>query len=506
MKLNFTLKAIGLAVAGAGLAFGGYWAGTQGQGSQQPASAATTTAAGDKIDPKTGRKVLYWHDPMVPGHKFDKPGPSPFMAMDLVPVYADEGAAEGGVKVNPTLQQNLGIRFATVRREETRDSFEMVGTTQFDESAAEVVQSRVDGYIDKLYARAPMQRIKRGEPIALLFVPDWIAPQEEYLALKRSGNNELAAAARQRMRALSIPEGLIAKVDRTGQAQKHFTLTSPVTGVITELSVRDGAMVSPGITVAKISGLNKVWLIAEVPELLANSAKPGMTVEATFAGDPNRKYTGHVREVLPGVNTSTRTVQARLELDNRDGSLTPGMLMRVRLGAEKPVAKLLVPTEAVITSGKRSVVLVAGENNSMQPVVVTTGRDIGDDTEILSGLTEGQKVVASGQFLVDSEANLKSVLPKFGSEQGDASGHPPASIGPVYWGVGKVEKATSEALTISHKPIPELKWGVMTMDFNRPHPDSFADVKTGQDIKFSFREGKEGYVLESVAPVGGGKK
>ncbi len=508
MKPNFVLKAAALTLVGAGLALGGYWAGAHKKGGEAPAAAATSTASGAKIDPKTGRKVLYWHDPMVPGQKFDKPGKSPFMDMQLVPVYADEGAAEGGVKVNPTLQQNLGIRFATVRRKDTRDVFEMVGTTQFDESAAAVVQSRVTGYIDRLHARAPMQRIQRGEPIASLFVPDWIAPQEEYLALKRSGNSDLAAAARQRMRTLSIPDGLIVQTDRTGQAQKHLTLTSPVTGVITELAVRDGAMVSPGMTVAKVAGLNKVWLIAEVPELLANAARPGMMVEAVFSGDPNRKYTGKVREILPGVSTATRTVQARLELDNRDGSLMPGMLMRVRLGAEKPVSRLLVPTEAVLTTGKRSVVLVAGDNNSMQPVVVSTGRDIGNDTEILSGLTEGQKVVASGQFLIDSEANLKSVLPKFASEKSADSSRQPSqpTATPVYRGVGKVEQVTPEALTLSHKPIPELQWGAMTMDFNKPRPDAFPEIKVGQDIEFSFKETPDGYLLEQVAPAGGGKQ
>lgn len=505
MKRKFAIRTIVLALAGAGLAFGGYWAGTHRNIQPGPTAA---TSAGAKTDPATGRKVLYWHDPMVPGNKFDKPGKSPFMDMQLVAVYADEGAAEGGVKVTSTLQQNLGIRFGTVRRVEARDSFETVGTTQFDESVAEVVQSRVTGYIDHLYARAPMQRIKRGEPIASLFVPDWIAPQEEFLTLKRGGNTDLAAAARQRMLALSIPNTLIAQAERTGQAQKHLTLTSPATGVITELPVRDGAMVSPGMTIAKVAGLGKLWLIAEVPELLANSARPGMTVEATFAGDANRKYTGHVREVLPGISTATRTVQARLELDNRDGSLTPGMLMRVRLGAETPVSRLLVPTEAVITSGKRTVVLVAGDNNSMQPVVVTVGRDSGNDTEILSGLTEGQKVVVSGQFLIDSEANLKAVLPKFsaGAPSNAGSQAPQASAAPVYHGIGKVEKVTAEALTMSHKAIPELKWGAMTMDFNKPRPGAFAEIKVGDDIEFSFKEGKAGYVLESAAHTGGGKK
>lgn len=505
MKRNLAFRALVLALLGAGLAFSGYWAGTH--QSTQPGSTAAT-AAGAKTDPGTGRKVLYWHDPMVPGTKFDKPGKSPFMDMQLVPVYADEAATEGGVKVTSALQQNLGIRFGTVRRVEARDSFETVGTTQFDESVAEVVQSRVTGYIDHLYARAPMQRIKRGEPIASLFVPDWIAPQEEYLTLKRGGNTDLAAAARQRMLALSIPAALIAQADRTGQAQKHLTLTSPVTGVVTELAVRDGAMVSPGMTIAKVAGLGKLWLIAEVPEALTNSARPGMTVEATFAGDANRKYTGHVREILPGISTATRTVQARLELDNRDGSLTPGMLMRVRLGAETAVSRLLVPTEAVITSGKRSVVLVAGDNNSMRPVMVTVGRDSGNDTEILSGLTEGQKVVVSGQFLIDSEANLKAVLPKFSAGAPSTAGSqaPQASAAPVYHGVGKVEKVTAEALTMSHKAIPELKWGAMTMDFNKPRPGAFAEIKVGDDIEFSFKEGTAGYVLESATSVGGGKK
>lgn len=513
MKANIAMKTIVLVLAVTGLAFGGYWVGSQGHGSMQPAAASASApgTSGEKIDPKTGRKVLYWHDPMVPGQKFDKPGKSPFMDMELVPVFADEGGTEGGVKVNPTLQQNLGIRYAAVRREETRDAFELVGTTQFDESVAEVVQSRVTGYIERLHARAPMQRIKRGEPVATLFVPEWIAPQEEYLALKRSGNDVLASAARDRMRALSIPDSLVAQAEKTGKAQRNLTLTSPVTGVVTELAVRDGAMVSPGMTVAKVAALNKVWLLAEIPEQQANLVRPGMQVEATFAGGTDRKYSGNVREILPGVSTTTRTVQARLELDNRDGSLTPGMLMRVQVGAEKAVPRLLVPTEAVITSGKQSVVLLAGKNNSIQPVAVTTGRDTGDDTEILSGLTEGQKVVASGQFLIDSEAKLKAVLPKFSSpepEHAQGTNHSSTEAAPgVYRATGKIEKIASGALTLSHGPIPELKWPAMTMDFSKPKPDAFAEAKVGQDVEFSFKEGDDGsYMLQEVKPVGGGKK
>jgi membrane fusion protein, copper/silver efflux system len=510
MNTNRTaLKVTVLVLGGVGLALGGYWAGTQ-RGTDVPVAAATQAgkAASDKTDPKTGRKVLYWQDPMVPGQRFDKPGKSPYMDMQLVPVYADEAGTDGGVKVSPTVQQNLGIRYAVVKREDSRDTIEVVGTTQFDESNAEVIQSRVTGYIERLSARAPMQRVKRGQAIATLFVPDWIAPQEEYLALKRSGNETLANAARQRMRAMSVPDGFIAQLDRTGQVQRNLTLTSPVNGVITELTVREGAMVSPGMTVAKVSGLDKVWLLAEVPEALAGAVRPGMSVEANTSNGGGQKVSGKVREILPGVSQSTRTVQARLELDNRDGSLTPGLLMRVRLGSEKPVSRLLVPIEAVISTGRRSVVLVAGENNAIQPVEVTAGRDFGDNTEILNGLTEGQKVVASGQFLIDSEASLRSVLPKLAaSAQTPGNAVPAQNPGAsVYRAAGKVAEVTDDSIAVAHGPVPELKWPEMTMSFSKPSAHSFHDIKVGQEVEFTFKKWGDDYVLDTVTPKTGGKK
>jgi Cu(I)/Ag(I) efflux system membrane fusion protein len=472
---------------------------------------------------------------MVPGKQFDKPGKSPFMDMQLVPVYAaDSDSANPGVKISPTLQQNLGIRLAAVRRVEAPETFELVGSTQFDESQAEIIQSRVTGYIDKLYVRSPQQRVNRGAAVASLFVPEWLAPQEEYLALKRGGDTMLVSAARQRMRTLSIPDALVADLDRTGHAQSHLTLTSPLSGVVTELGIRDGAQVTPGVTIAKVVGTNKIWLIVEIPEATVNSARPGMQVTAVFAGNAERKYRGQVKEILPGVSTSTRTVQARLELDNRDGSLIPGMFMRVQLNSTKRTSRLFVPTEAIIASGGGSVVLVADEQSGMRPVIVTTGRELRDDTEILSGLSQGQKVVASGQFLIDSEANLKSILPKFSSVSAEPQGKsvgpvsastasmepiaattpaktaemkvPPQSAVTTYHGVGKVEQVTGEALTLSHSPIPALQWPAMTMDFKKPHPDSFKGISAGQAVEFSFKKGEDGYVLENVVVSPGGKR
>jgi Cu(I)/Ag(I) efflux system membrane fusion protein len=512
MNQKLIVGAVAAVFAAAVLLGAGYLIGTRRAATDSPmmsAATATATATGDNVDPKTGRKVLYWHDPMVPNQHFDKPGKSPFMNMQLQPVFADEGGSDG-IKVDATLQQNLGIRYATVVRQDTAEGFDAIGTTQFDESMADVVQSRVTGYIDRLYASAPMQRVAKGAPIASLFVPDWLAPQEEYLALKRGGMDAgLLAAARARMQALSIPDGLIASLERTGKAQTHVTLFAEQAGVLTELNVRDGAMVSPGQTLAKIAGLSKLWLIVEIPESLALQVQPGMLVDATFASDASQHFSGRIREILPGISTDSRTLQARLEIDNAGLKLTPGMLMRARVSGANPVSRLLVPSEAVITTGKRSIVIVRNGDGRLQPVQVTVGNDSGDNTEVKSGLTEGQQVVASGQFLIDSEASLTSVLPKLaGSAASGVSASAPSSASaPVaaqtYETTGKVEQVTAGDITFSHQPVPALGWGAMTMSFGKPSPTAFPDVKAGQFVHFVFRPTDDGYQLTQVEPVGG---
>lgn len=509
MKKQSLARAALTVCAGAALLGVGYVAGMRHAASGAEAAAAAT--APGAADAKTGRKVLYWHDPMVPNQHFDKPGKSPFMDMQLQPVYADEGGGAPGIRIDPGLQQNLGIRYATVRRQQTAAGFDAVGTTQFDESRADVVQSRVTGYIDRLYARAPMQRIAKGAPVASLFVPDWLAPQEEYLALKRGGmDGSLLDASRARMRALSIPDGMIANLDRTGRAQTHVVLTAPETGVVSELNVRDGAMVAPGQTLAKIAGLSTLWLIVEVPEALALNVQPGMPVDATFAGDPARHFTGRIREVLPGINTESRTLQARVEIDNATLKLTPGMLMRVRVAAKETVARLLVPSEAVIATGKRTIVIVKNGDGRLQPVSVTTGNDVGGDTEVLGGLNEGDTVVASGQFLIDSEASLKSVLPRLERAAGAsapgtaaAASSSTAAAAPIYETTGKVEKVTADDITFSHQPVPALGWGAMTMAFGKPSAQAFPDVKPGETVRFAFTQTDDGYRLTKVEPQGG---
>lgn len=287
-----------LVTAGVLLAAGGFFIGRL----TSEGAAPQAVAASESKAPTGERKVLYWHDPMVPGPRFDKPGKSPFMDMQLVPVYADD-ANDTGVKVSPTVQQNLGIRTATVKRADIGASFDAVGTVQFDERLSVAVQTRVAGYVEHLAVRAPMEQVRKGQALATIFAPEWLGPQNELLALKRSGvPQELITATRERMRAMSIPAELVRKSEETGVAQARYTLQAPVNGVVTELGVRDGAQVSPGLTLFRISGLEKVWAVAEVPEAQAVRLTRGQKVKAVLQADASQTFEGELKEILPQVN------------------------------------------------------------------------------------------------------------------------------------------------------------------------------------------------------------
>lgn len=503
MKRAYIAAAVAAAVATGAVGFfaGKHAAAPGGKVSSAPSSG-----------PMGERKVLYWHDPMVPGPRFDKPGKSPFMDMQLVPVYADE-QSDTGVKISPGVQQNLGIRTAIVTRTLVASSFDAVGAVQFDERLTEAVQTRVNGYVERLLVRAPMEYVQRGQPLATIYAPDWLGPQNEYLALKRAGVSEdLLAAARDRMRAMSIPDALLRQSEQAGSARARFTVSAPVSGVVAELGVRDGVAVNPGMTLFRIAGLERVWAVAEVPEVQAVRLQRGQKVKAALQADASQTFQGELKEILPQVGANTRTVQARFAVANKGGRLTPGMLLRLQV-AGPVTSRLVVPAEAVIRTGTRAVAIVRKANGSFEPREVALGADLGDQLEIVQGLNEGDQVVASGQFLVDSEARLKSVL---GGMAAAGQAAPPASApqtparvpaaAGIFSAQGKVESVEPDGVTISHGPVPELKWPAMTMGFSKPDPKAFPGVKAGDDVQFQFKKGGAmGYELVDVRPAGAGK-
>ncbi len=376
-------------------------------------------AAGIKageVDPATGKKILYYHDPMVPGNKFDKPAKSPFMDMMLVPVYADADANndKGGSKVtvSPRIQQNLGVRTAEVVEGALSPQLAAVGSIAWNERDQVVVQARATGFVERLLVRATLDRVAKGQPLAELVVPDWIAAQEEFLSVRRMQGTDLAAlvdGARQRMRQVGMSEGQIAGVESSGRTQPRFTLVAPISGVVTELMAREGMTVMSGATLFRINGTGTVWANAEVPESQAALLRVGAKVQARSPAVPGTTFEGRVQALLPEVNMTTRTLKARLELANPGGRLVPGMSVQMQFMDTRAEKALLIPTEAVIQTGKRTVVMLAEENGRFRPVDVDIGIESDGKTEVKRGLKAGQRVVVSSQFLIDSEASLKGV-------------------------------------------------------------------------------------------------
>lgn len=385
-----------------------YWLGRRSSAPMQTAPVASAAAS--------EKKVLYWHDPMVPGPRFNKPGKSPFMDMQLVPVYAGDVGGDGGVSISPGVQQNLGIRFATVLETALAPTLEVVGNLAWNEREVTLVQARANGYIDKLYVRAPQDPVRKGQPLADVVIPDWVAAQEEYLTAQRL-SPELADAALQRMRLQGMPDDLIAQLKAGGKPQTRITLHAPQSGVVTELTAREGMTIATGAPLFRIQGTGSIWLNAEIPETAAGRVRPGLAVEASAAALPDIRFSGKIAAVLPAVDAGTRTLQARIELSNPQGQLTPGMFANARIHSADAQMVLAVASEAVIRTGERKLVFVAGADGSFIPSEVQTGVEANGLTEIRKGLQAGQRVVASGQFLVDSEASLKGTIGRLGADK-----------------------------------------------------------------------------------------
>ena len=369
--------------------------------------------------------VLYWYDPMRPDQHFDQPGKSPFMDMQLVPKYAEGAGGDAAdiVSIDPRVVQNLGIRTAAVERGTITQELRSAGSVMANENRIEVVQTRSAGWVERLHVRAVNDPVRRGQLLAEIYSPDLYAAQQEFVLGLRARDEALVQGSRQRLLSLGLSENQIARLEKGGDAQRRVAYYAPVDGIVSELGVREGAQLSPGMSLFTLVDLSRVWVIAEVPEALASNLISGSSVEASVPALSNRRFIGRVDYIYPEVNPETRTVRVRALLENPKLALKPGMFAEVLLSEGQAREALLVPSESVIRTGARTTVIVAEGEGRFRPVLVTTGGERGGQTEILSGLEAGQQVVASGQFLIDSEANLRGVLNRLApTEEEPASG------------------------------------------------------------------------------------
>jgi len=485
-RLGMVLLVLGIA-AGAGI--GGYrYAMTR-----MDHGAAAGSAAGVE------RKVLYWYDPMHPQQKFDKPGKSPFMDMQLVPKYEGESSADAGtVSLSPRMVQNLGVRTADAKTGSLASRFEAVGSVAYDERAVVQLQARASGFVERLHARAPLDSVAKGAPLVEVLYPEWAGAQEEYLLLRRSRSPELQAlaeAARQRLVLLGMGEAEIAAVESQGRTTARATIHAPISGVIAELGVREGMTVSAGSLLFKLVDLSRVWVNAEVPEAQASLVQPGTAVEARVAAYPGAVFRGKVGALLPEVNATTRTLRARIELANPGARLKPGMFATLAFAAAQTQRAVLVPSEAVIRTGQRDVVIVALGEGKFRAADVEVGAEGAGQSEIRTGLKPGDKVVLSGQFLIDSDASLSATVARLEgtAEQGAA----------VHKGRGTVlgvDRATG-TVELDHEAIPSLQWPRMSMAFIVEDRAALAKLKKGDAVEFELRakpDAEGNYVISKI--------
>ena len=358
------------------------------------------------------RKVLYWYDPMFPQQQFEQPGKSPFMDMQLVPKYANSGDDLTTVKIDSDQTQNIAVRYATVSRNTYANEINATGTLVFNERNVALVQSRASGFVERVYARAPGDVVAAGAALADILVPEWAAAQTEFLTLMKTGETTLIDAARDRLTLLGMSATLINRVENSGKSQPVITISTPISGAIQSLDVRTGMTITAGQTLARINGLETVWLDVAVPVAQGGNVRIGDQVEARFTTYPGELFTGQVIALLPEIDIGSRTLLVRIELDNSDLRFRPGMYAEVKLREAEELSVLQVASEAVIRTGRRSLVMLAEEDGRYRPVEIEPGSEINGMTVILRGLSEGQRVVVSGQFLIDSEANLRGILPR----------------------------------------------------------------------------------------------
>jgi Cu(I)/Ag(I) efflux system membrane fusion protein/cobalt-zinc-cadmium efflux system membrane fusion protein len=367
-----------------------------------------------KAEPKKTRKIKHWVAPMDPTYIRDKPGKSP-MGMDLVPVYEDGGASGSTVTIDPVVVQNMGVRIAQVEKGPIFRHIRTVGTIEIAEDQLSVVNLRYSGWVEKLFVDETGTKVGRGQALFELYSPELVSAQEEFLLALQSGGVEspLSQSAMRRLEFFGMSAADIEKVSTSKQALRTVTVTAPQSGYVLHKNLVQGARVMAGKDLYRIGNLQKIWVNAEVYEFDAPWVELGAKAKMELTFQRGKAYDGKVSYVYPTLNPKSRTLRVRLEFDNPGLALKPGMFATVQIEAERKDNVLRIPAEAVLRSGQRQLVFVARQFGKYEAREIVTGLS-GDRylIEVLEGLNAGERVVTSGQFLLDSESQLQEAVQK----------------------------------------------------------------------------------------------
>ncbi|MCF6266361.1 MAG: efflux RND transporter periplasmic adaptor subunit [Desulfuromusa sp.] len=372
------------------------------------------------------QKIKYWQAPMDPTYIRDEPGKSP-MGMDLVPVYENQATGGTIISIDPTTIQNMGVRTVAVIRSDLSRTVRTVGLVSYDEPNQYVVNAKIAGWVEKLYVDETGQQVKKGQRLLEIYSPDLVTAQQElllarnnYNSLKDSSFPQIAESARRllessrkRLQFWDVSKKQISRLEKSGQVRKTITLYAPYSGIVTTKLVNEGMYIKPGMALLNLADLSTVWVIADIYEYQLPWVKAGQRVEVELPYMHGHKFKAHIDYLYPYVEPKTRTVKARIKLDNADYELRPDMYVNVYLRGEQIKDALVIPQEAVLRSGEKQTVFIALSGGRFEPRLVQTGLQ-GEDgnIEVLQGLFEGEQVVISSQFMLDSESKLREAIQK----------------------------------------------------------------------------------------------
>ncbi len=384
------------------------------------ATTATNSATASTESKSNGKKILYWRAPMNPKEIYNHPGKSN-MGMDLVPVYADDSGESGVVSISPVMQQNMNVKIETVKKGTLKPEVFTNGILQADEQREYVATTKISGWIDKLYINYTGQKVRKGDKLIRIYSPELVAAQEEFLtalsydgAVNNSSNNStLIKNAIRKLQLFDVTDAEINRLKETKKINKYVTLYSPISGTVIFKGVDEGAKINRGTPLLKVADLSNLWILADIYEYEASKMKLGLPAEVTFDYLPGKVFEGKVSFIYPTVDTKTRTLKVRLNIPNRSGELKPGMFANVEIKTKSDGVFPLVPEQAILRSGRENTVVIALGNGKFKPAEIELGEYADGYYQVLKGLTANTKIVTSGQFLIDSESNLRSSLEMF---------------------------------------------------------------------------------------------
>ncbi|GAA0212229.1 efflux RND transporter periplasmic adaptor subunit [Kangiella japonica] len=453
---------------------------------------------------KKAKEPLYWVAPMDANYRRDNPGKSP-MGMDLVPVYEEGAGADdspGTVKIDPNVINNLSVKTGVARKGSLVNNVKTVGYVTYDETKITRVHTRTDGWIEKLFVNHSGQRIEAGQPLFTMYSPALVNAQQEYLLAKKRNNNSLLMAAKQRLDSLSFDAKELKKLNQRGKPLQNVTFYAKSSGLVEQLDVREGAFLQPGTRLMTIGNLDTVWVEVELFERQLPYIKVGQDASIALDYLPAKSWQGTVDYIYPIVNPNNRTAKVRLEVQNPQHELKANMFAEVSIDTATTEQVLQVPKQAVIrTEDNNRVVLALGEGK-FKSVGVTLGRTTNDNIEVLDGLVEGDEVVLSGQFLIDSESSIESDFKRFAEQHdhGNDHGHDMKMSIPSARVSGLINSVDVDSNTVNISRGAIEKWNrePMTMDFELDSSLSIDLFVVGENIDFTFEIRDEGFFITEV--------